>query len=320
MNNMLLILTACLHDIPAYEPSAPPPELVEVFDRQEQARVYDEALARRGDGDLVGAEHRLTWLIDVGGDPAEMHYQLGIVHELQGEYEDAVSAYTAALESDGSRSVDARYRRALCLDELGRWKDSVREYRKLPRSVDYDRADWISIEMAQGVAELRAGNARRGAEMLDRAMRATDETEEMRWLRARTAFHLAEMELSAVEDLRLDTRKPGKNLGRRAAALQNAEAHIVDVVKTGEPEWMLRAMLELGDAYADLHADMLATAPDDLEGEALELYYELLEQQTAVLKAKAYMSYDQGLVVASKFQLYNDTTEQLQRRRDAIDL
>ena len=317
---MLLFLTACLHDIPDYDPSAPPDELAAVFAQQEHDRVYEEALDRRRDGDFAGAEHRLTWLLEVGDEPQELHYQLGIVHELQGDFAEAVSAYTEALTVEGPRSVDARYRRALCLDELGRWKDSVREYRKLPRSVDYERADWISIELAQGVAELRAGNRRTGEEMLDRALRATHDTEELRWLKGRTHFHLAAMELDAVADLRLDRRKPEKNLAKRAAAIQAAEAHIVEVIATEEPEWMVRALLALGDAYAELYADMHATPPDDLEGEALELYYEMLEEQTAVLKVKAYTSYDQGLVVAGKFGLRNGTTEELRARRDVIEL
>jgi hypothetical protein len=156
--------------------------------------------------------------------------------------------------------------------------------------------------------------------MLDRAMRATEDTDEMRWLRARTAYHLATMELEAVEDLRLDKRKPEKNLARRAAAIQTAEAHIIEVIETEEPEWMIRSLLVLGDAYIELYDDMHDTPPAELEGEALELYYELLDEQTLVLLQKAYTSYDQGLVVASKYRLYNSTTELLQARRDAIAL
>jgi len=317
---MLLLLTACLHDIPDYAPEAAPPDLVDVFDRQDHDTVYDEALKRRRDGDFEGAAHRFGWLLTVGADPQEMHYQLGIVHELQGQHQAAVEAYTTALETEGARSTDARYRRALCLDELGRWKDSVREYRKLPRSADYERADWISIDLAQGVAEVRAGSERKGTEMLDRAMRATEQTDEMRWLLARAWYFLAVGELEAVEDLALEGRKTEKNLAERAGAIQTAEAHIVEVIETGEPEWMIRSMLALGDAYHELYADMHAAPPGDLDDEGLALYRQLLEEQTAVLKAKAYMSYDQGLVVASKFQVRNETTELLQQRRDAIEL
>ena len=277
------------------------------------------------EGDAQGAIDRLVWLREQGDNSAGLLYQLGLAYELDGQFEMALSVYELLALEDASQQhqLSVGFRRAMCLESLDRWDEALREYRRLPQTQGFDRHDRLTLDLALGVAELRAGREKKGRDLLERSLSATAQTEELPWLRAKAWYTLADVELQKANELSLDgaQRKQVRRLEARAAAIAQAEQYLVQVVTLEEPEWILAGLLSLGDAYADLRQDMLdVPVPEHLDEEGAAHYRAVLEQRTQVLLRKSYEAYDQGLVVAGKFQIRNDATAQLEQRRDALML
>ncbi len=323
----LLISLACAHRVAPYAPTQhlPSPALGQVFGQQDPTAVFHEALARRDEGDAQGAVDRLVWLREQGDDSPALLYQLGLAYELAGDFETALGVYQLLAQEDEQERyvLDVGFRRAMCLESLGRWDEALRAYRRLPQTAGFDRHDRLTLDLALGMAELRAGRARQGQQLLERSLAATSSTNEVPWMRAKAWYTLADVELDRAGELGLvgSQRKQVRVLEQRAAAIALAEQYLVQVVTLEEPEWILAGLLSLGDAYADLRRDMLAVpAPGDLSEEEAAHYRAVLDQRTQVLLRKAYEAYDQGLLVAGKFQIRNEATALLRQRRDSLVL
>ena len=113
--------------------------------------------------------------------------------------------------------------------------------------------------------------------------------------------------------------KVKKNLEARAGLIMDAEADLVHVVEQHEPEWILRGLLDLGDAYITLREDMLRSPPPaGLSAEQATIYVAQVDKSTRVLIAKAFNAYDQGLIVAGTLNFEGELTETLRARRDAL--
>lgn len=318
------LLFACIKAGPAYDNTAhlPTAALAGVFSGQDTTKVYDEAVARRHEGDYRGAIDRLAWLIENDDETPDRLYQLGIAYELSGEYGTAISVYERLMQ-DEAHVLDGGFRRALCLESTGDWDAALRQYRKLPQAQGFDRHDRITLDLALGIAELSAGKEKKGRAMIEEALRASEGTDDVTWIQAKARYALADHALDSARDLSLQGREKrvARSLEGRAFALAEAESHVIQVIQLEEPEWILESMLRLGDGFMELREDMLAVPPPgDLDPELRALYVETLEKRTEVLKLKGYQAYDGGLEVAGKFRVQNETTEVLEARRDAIQL
>jgi tetratricopeptide (TPR) repeat protein len=325
--SLLLMTLGCALRVAPYQPTQhlPSPALGQVFSQQDPQAVFEEALARRDEGDSRGAIDRLVWLREQGDESPVVLYQLGLAYELAGDFDTALAVYELLDVEDAQDryELDVGFRRAMCLEALGRWDEALRTYRRLPQTAGFDRHDRLTLDLALGMAELRAGRTRRGQQLLEGALSATANTDEVPWMRAKAWYTLADVELARAGDEGLggSERRQVRGLEERAAAIALAEQYLVQVVTLEEPEWILAGLLSLGDAYADLREDMLAVpAPSELNEEEALHYRAVLEQRTQVLLRKSYEAYDQGLLIAGKFQIRNEATAQLRQRRDALVL
>lgn len=327
---MILLLLACAHHAPlaVYQPAnhAPPAGLEEVFGLQDPADVYQEAVDRRLDGDLDGAIHRLVWLRTHGDTSPAVLYQLGVAYEQTEAWATALSVYDLLIHEDTEQRwiLDAGFRRAMCLEELGLWDQALAQYRDLPDQRTFDRHDRYTFDIGLGVAELLVGKRRTGERLLLTSLEATAETDEIAWMRGKAYWALARSELqqAAAEPLNVPREKAQvRNLERRAGHMAAAEAYIVQAVYVGEPDWILRSLLDLGDAYVLLRDDLLEIpTPDYLSPDEAQVYTDLLHQKGDVLLRKAWESYDKGVDVAGRFGMQTQDVQTLIDRRDSLGL
>lgn len=303
----------------------PPDALAQVYARQDPQALLEEAQTRRVYGDLDGAVERYAWLAQTTTDPElvlEALVQLGITHELQGELVQAIEVYSLLLgrTEDPRWRRDVGFRRALCLEELGRYDEALDQYNALTHLRELNATDQTTLELAVGVATLRGGQARKGRRTLERVLAQPDRVAEIPWMAAKAWYNLEvfTLEQAALLDL-TSAREAPKQLKERAGLILEAEAQLVHVVELGQPDFILAGLLALGDAYVGLAQDLAASPPPDkLNPEAAAIYTQALSERTRVLHRKAWEAYDQGLVVAGRFGMLNDTTAALQARRDAV--
>lgn len=324
----LLLFLACAARGPSVEwalaDALPPPALAELFAAQPADQLFDEAVARRQDGDIDGAIARLAWLRDHGESSPAVLYQLGVAYELNEQFETAIAVYETLLdEHPGEFVLDAGFRRGLCLEELGYYEAAYRQFRKIPDGIAFDRHDRYTLDIAIGIAALRAGHEAKGLQLLETALMAVEGTGEVTWIAAKGWYTLADYSLERSNQISLDVKekKQVQRLGQRAAYIAEAEERLVKVIKLEEPEWIMAGLLSLGDAYMDLHADLVgAPHPRNLDDEQVTIYQDAVRQQASVLLTKAWAAYDQGLVVAGRFGVENRYTEQLTAARDAVPI
>lgn len=323
----LLALLACAARAPvALYPLAehqPPPDLVGVFASQSPDALFEDAYTRLINDDLEGAEQRLVYLAGLPDGPPEALYHLGVVYELRGELETAISAYDLLLTQAPPEALtpNVHFRRGLCLEELGRFDEALRAFAKVPTSGGLSLNDRVTYDVARGVAMLRSGKEAKGIELLTAALSTTRRDPELAWILGKGWYTLARHDLDQAAALSLDApeRRVKKNLEARAGLLIDAEAKLVHVVEQHEPEWILRGLLDLGDAYVTLREDMLASPPPaGLSAEQAALYIAEVDKRTQVLIAKAFNAYDQGLIVAGTLGYDGALTETLRARREAL--
>lgn len=324
---MLLLLLACLHHLPepvgGYQAQrhAPPASLAEVFAKQDPQAVYDEAVARRMDGDFQGAIERLAWLSLRDPSPRVL-YQLGIAHELGGEPHEALAVYDQLLLSEPGPDWerDASFRRGLCFEDLGDWEAAYAQYQAIPaRGLDGEEL-W-TLQISRAITELHTNRTRAGRRHLERTLGASEDTS-ITWIRAKGWYHLMLDSLAEPTPLAQPTeRKQVKALRARAGQLVDAERELVQIVHLKEPEFILAGLLSLGDGYASLAIDLAALpAPEGLSDDVLALYQRGVTDKVNTLRRKAWECYDQGLVVAGTFGLEGEQVEVLMVRREGLGL
>jgi len=326
---VLALLTGCWHQAPEshWTPAAHAPSATwdALFSASEPHELFDDAVARRNHGDLQGAIDRLLWLRNQGDPAPATLYQLGIAYELDERFLDALGVYDLLLLELGDSELryDVLFRRGLTLEALGHPRAALRDYNRIPTNRAWDRQDRYTLDLVKGAALLSLDREREGRELVLTALKATEETGEVRWARGRGLFALADHALrhaTAIE-LRGSQERLARQIRLRLEGIEKADNYLVHVVKTEEPEWILAGLLALGDAWLALHDDLLeAPMPKGLSRWQEEHYRQLLADQVTRFRTRAWNVYDQGLGVAGTYRVENRYTTQLRARRDAVGL
>ena len=322
-------LTGCLHTVPPQpfvaEAHAPASTWDDLFSAVPAAELFDDAVRRRQSHDLEGAIDRLVWLRLRGDDSPATLYQLGIAFELDEAFEQALGVYDLLLSEldEPSFRHDVLFRRGLCREALGYVEAALRDYRRIPHNRDWTREDRYTLDLVTGAALLALDRPRKGRPLVLEALKATEDTGEVSWARGRGLYALAEHTLgeAAEIELRGSHERLARQVRHRLEALERADNYLVHVVRTEEPEWILAGLLALGDAWADLHADLAAApAPKGLSRWQQEHYDQQLAEQLLLYRVRAWNVYDQGLGVAGTYGVQNRYTVALRARRDALSL
>lgn len=311
-------------DPAAAKPEVAPQSLAEVWATQPAQDLLEVAIDRRGLGDIEGARERLLVLEDRGELPALVRYHLAICDELEERYAEALAGYTALVQTwpDAGVAADARYRRAVVLEDLDEHQQAVRQIKELERTGHWDDNDQRSMELVRGAAEVDGGHTRRGVRRTQRALSALGGTDELTWARARARAALTQALLDQAARVEIvNDRRARKRLVARAAYLDRAMDQVIAISKLGEPEYALAGLLALGDAYLALYDDLLAAPPPrKLDAEQAAIYQQELRQQVDVLQVKAFRFYDEGVSLATRIRWQGQIAELLKARRDALDV
>jgi tetratricopeptide (TPR) repeat protein len=308
--------------IPAAHAEAPP-ALQAVWAEEQPFRLRNQAIFRLESGDYEGAIDRFELLAARGELGAEPEYYLGLCAELQRDFAAAIERYTRVVERwpDSEQAKNARFRRALCLEDLGRHDESVADVETLRAMGAWSAADHaaLDLEIAFNRYEERRsnGNERR----LDEAIRLGAEAQANAWLRAKAMAARVDGRLDEADSLKLSgNNRARKRLEARADLMVASERDIETIAHLDEPEFVLQSMTRLGDAYVSLHDAMLAAKPPRRFGpDKRAIYAAEVRERSAVLVEKAWSYYDDGLQCALRVQWEGPETEILRARRDSLD-
>src|SRR4029453_13319004 len=98
-----------------------------------------------------------------------------------------------------------------------------------------------------------------------------------------------------------------------------SEHDIEAIARLEQPEFVLRSMTRLGDAYVSLHHRMPAAKPPRRFGpDKRAIYSTEVRERSAVLVEKARKYYDDGFQCALRVQWEGPETETLRARRAAL--
>lgn len=301
-----------------------PPTLTElhaVWASQPAEDVLTEARLRIDTRDFAAADARLAFLVDTT-EAAVAWFELGRSLELQERTREALDRYARALAGAETPELqrDIRYRQAIAHNDLGHHRDARSIAHTLRKSDALAPTATPVVDLELGVAEAGLGK-RRGTRRITGALAALDtHGDAFAWARSRARFALVKQVLDNAQMLPIEgNKKAARNLMRRAEAIKAAEAQVIAIARTGEPEYALAGILALGDAYIALHDDLIAAPPPrSLNAEQADLYRQQVTERASVLRDKAFRFYDEGVTFAVRVQWEGGITERLKRRRAAL--
>lgn len=269
--------------------------------------AIEQAIAARRAGDLVGARgifDRLEGRVPAARLPWFL-YQRGILAELEWKPEEATARYRQALVlvgDDPTASADVRFRLAQVLEELGDPDGALEQLRIVGRARGLSVDDTLAIALQEGVVAV-ARDPRRGLEPLQDALATAEAAGSHPWLRAKGYYALVDALLDEADATLLTggQKRIVKRLTARAATISAAEQQVIALTRTEEVEWVLAALVRLGDAYTKLADDLAATpAPRSLTPEQRDLYRVELDDRAENLRARARHAWRGGVELAAR--------------------
>lgn len=282
--------------------------------------LLHQGIERRLLGDRQGSRQRFEALLERDELPALATYHLAVNDEIEERYLEALQGYEAVIAGWPSDPLvkDARFRRAVVLEDLGLAKDAARQVKQLERSEDFDEADRLAMALVRGSAELQAGK-RRGGKRIEQALAALEGQEALSWARARARMALAEEELRQAARVEIvNDKRARKRLVERVARLEAAMAEVTQIARLGEPEYALNGLMALGDAFMQLYDDLLASEdPPGLSAEQRRIFREQLVESSDAVRVRAWRLYDEGVVLAARVQWQGQVAQELLERRQA---
>jgi hypothetical protein len=287
------------------------------------ARI-DEAIRVRQKGDVDAARALLVALEPFV--PAETLpwylYQRGICEELDWQPDAARAFYEQVIALGGDVALDAHFRRALVLEDLGQDAAALTEVLTLDHMGGLSAEDDITVELQRGVTELALGRRVKGIRHIEAGLAATEGGDTHRYLRAKGRYALAAALLAEADRLSLTgpEKRVVKHLKGRAERIQAAEKQIVALTALKEPEWVLASLIALGDSYGRLATDLAAsTVPRRLSPDEAAIYRAELAKKAENVRTKSFHAYDQGVTVAARLGWESPRVATLSARRAALE-
>ncbi|MFZ5475660.1 MAG: hypothetical protein ACOZNI_02695 [Myxococcota bacterium] len=305
--------------------SSPPPEVAEeaVPGRDPRAAI-DEAIALRRKGDAEGARALLVELEPL--IPEELTawylYQRGVCEEMAWRPDAARAFYDQVVALGTPESVDARFRRALVLEDMGQDAAALLDVLALAKVKGLDEDDEVTLALQRGITEVNTGKVRKGVKRIDAALAKVEAGDTHRYMRAKARYTLARALLAEADGLRLDgpEKRGRRNNEQRARRVKAAEEQIVALVALNEPEWILASLVALGDSYVRWADDLEASpTPRKLSATQALIYREQVGKYVANARTKAFHAYDQGVSLATRLGWESPRVATLKERRKGLE-
>jgi len=219
-------------------------------------------------------------------DVPRVAFNIGIVHEEDGKWLEAVRAFASFIDRYGrdartsaSQVYLARYRQFLAYQKLKDTRSVERTQRELLRS-------WSRLPAAE----------RQKPELLNAYGHVRFLEVEPAWQR------FVDIHFTRVATIQRD-------LASKQQALQRLEKAYTSVLAIGSGEWGIAALTRLGLAYADFARNVLESPdPPGLDEEQVAMYRGELQNLALPLEDKATEALEKALEKAYELSLYNTWT------------
>lgn len=287
------------------------------------ASLIEEAVALRRRGETEAARELLLTLEPLVTPDlmASYLYQRGICEELLWQPDAARVLYEQVIALGGDVALDAHFRRALVLEDLGMPEAAYEEIRTVDRARGLDEDDDLTIALQRGISEVGLGRERVGIRRIQKALAATEGGDSHRYLRAKARYTLADALLDEADALALTgpEKRVVKRLKGRAERIQASEQQIIAISGLQEPEWVLASLIRLGDSYSALAVDLPASTPPKRLSEAeVTIYRRALADKAENVKTKAFHAYDSGVALATRLAWESPRVATLVQRRATL--
>lgn len=288
------------------------------------AGPIEDAIALRRGGDIPGARNLLLAMepLVTDGERGWYLYQRGVCEELDNHPDRAEGLYREAIDVGGDTVLDAHFRLALVLEDQHRDAEALREIVGLDHVKGLEERDEITIALQRGITEVHTHHPRRGIRRISKALEIADVGNTHAYMRSKARATLVEVILSEADRLTLDgpERRMVRRLKRRAQAIKDAEAQIIELAGLQEPEWILASLVALGDAYLSL-GDAVASAPPParLDAASAGIYRSEVAKKAENAKTKAYHAWDSGVALATRLGYESPRVAVLKERRAQLE-
>jgi len=269
------------------------------------------------------AQDRLDFLVQRNSSPYN-RYLWAKNNELLENYELALSEYDSLLESadfDEGWRIDIRYRRGIVLDDIGRHRQAISDFKKVRRSKGVSNLDKQQINLLIGAARINAGRSWCGVWTINRALPSFVDRTEGGWARARARTALMKELIASAESRPI---RPGKKIGDdisyRQRWLKEAEAQVVGIFHLREPEYVQKSFVLLIDAYMRFY-DEVVQAPPPVEFDAFQrvIYRQKMREQAEPLRYRAKRLAKKALNYANSIAWQGMDRDALYHRNLVID-
>ena len=241
---------------------------IQVFSEEAYfASLSDSALeemvvARKRSGQYDDALRHLSILRE-RVDSVDYSFEEALLHELKESYAEAAQRYESILTLDELNPVfrrNVQFRYGIVLSDMGLDRDALAVFRSVSRSKGLEARDKLILEYARGVAYIYAGKSRKGVRKINRAL-LKQNPDTGSWIEARARAALVHVLIEESEKLTFEKpKRTAMRFQKRSELVGSAEEQIVVMINLGEPEYVLRSLVLLSEAYFQV-ADEMRVAP-----------------------------------------------------------
>jgi hypothetical protein len=210
--------------------------------------------------------------------------------------------------------VDARFKKGVCLAELGRYQQVAELFDVMVVEERLQAPDKIEALVDSGIGHFMLGDLVTAEYRMRDAVRVHRGAERLQRLEsdyhiAQANFYLGEIYRTEFSRLKLALPPPGAEQKEQMAAqledkcqrLLSAQYAYIRAIKVGNPGWAMASGYKIGTLYEELYDDMVnLPVPEDLDAEQTKLYIVELKKRVHVLIKKAIQVWERSLDMAQR--------------------
>ena len=233
------------------------------FDELSVLELEEMVQLRKRSGQYDDALRHLT-ILSKRVDDLDYHYEEALLYELKEDYPQAAQRYEAILMTPELSPVFRRniqFRYGIVLSDMGLDRDALAVFRKVARARDLKSHEKLILEYARGVAYIYAGKTRKGIRKINKTL-LKQNPDTGSWIEARARAALVYVLIEESERLTFEKpKKTAKRFQKRSELVGAAEEQIVVMINLGEPEYVLRSLVLLSEAYFQVAEEMRVAPP-----------------------------------------------------------
>ncbi len=256
-------------------------------------------------------------------------YNSGLCHDELGRSLEAAAAYSRLIERHPqSQDVkDALFRLAGSYENIEAWDETIAVFdRLLGEQKDLKGVEIIEALARKGAAMMQVGRENDARWVLEEAVRMYRAGRGVSPSDSIYHYSMAQFKLAQIVhdemrsvDLPSNEASIEEMLEKKAQLLLDSQRLYTRVIRIGHAHWAAAAAYRIGSLYHHLWKDiLLAPAPDDIEGEARKIYYEILGDRIRVLLRKAVVQWERTLKLAVRLGLDNEWIDNT--TRDLVEI